>query len=107
MGGVCPTTLIGRRNDALMAWMGRGITGDVEGHGGRNHENGAPKHKNAGPKHENAGPKHENAGPWAPIQGGRALWIARLGAYGPKGTMNWRHTATKVVRLVSIRPRRL
>ena len=100
MGGVCPTTLIGRRNDALMAWMGRGITGVVEGHGGRKHENGAPKHKNAGPK-------HENAGPWAPIRGGRALWRARLLAYGSKGTMNRRHTATKVVRLVSIRPRRL
>ena len=31
VGGVCPTTLSGRANDALMAWMGGGITGGCRG----------------------------------------------------------------------------
>ena len=88
--GVCPTALSGRGNDALTAWMDGGITGelrgDVEGHGG---------------------PEHENGGPWGPIRGGRAPEVAGLGAYGPEGTRNGGHTAPEVAGLGGVRPRRL
>ena len=78
VGGVGPTTLIGRGRDALMGWMGGGITGDVERHGG---------------------PEHENGGPCGPIRGGRATGVAGLGAYGPGGTRNGGHTAPGVAGL--------
>ena len=71
VGGVCPTTLIGRGNDALTARMGGGITGGCRGA---------------------SRPRTQECRALGAYTGGRAPGVAGLGAYGPGGTRNGGHT---------------